>query len=439
MKRIVAVLVTLSLINFLPSASAAVKAGTTCKVKNSSQIYSGKKFTCVLKNKKLVWDSGKKVPVVNKPTPVSTTEPVLTPEPVAVDTKWYPWGFRYNDAGILERSQNAAGVWSSSPTRPGQVIDPIRVKAFSEITKFTNPSTRTAVDVRFFFSPNLKAGVEAAYRKYFDASIAFFEAQIPKGTTLDVVVGTELDDAFFQESFLKSLGNASEAAELLQRNRSMIHQFDGAEGKNSSGGGTVGGTSKAGHFLFIGAVCSCAQAENLLMYNVAHETTHFYQFAATPTTPKQNFIGNWPNVTEGKIYLPNSLLEGSANTVGSALILSHAGWYSDQMNWHLGRFKSRSLLAEISSEKQAIELMRSIRSYMPEKEGYVESNYALGELVWEYYIAQYGVKAYFDLFTNIQALKDFDQAMQKTIQKSEEEFYADAAPYVMKAYNAVTP
>ena len=435
-----AILVALSLTS-LPVTQAAptARAGAICSKKGTIQIVGAKKFTCNAVGKKLLWDKGtiiSKMP--SSATKPAAPNPVESAKPVVADTKWYAWSFRYNDAGVLERKQSGTTSWSTSASRPGQVIDPIRLKAFQEISKYSNPKVRIPISINFYFSPNVNKEVEKLYRKYFNVSIAQFESKIPQGSSLDVVIGTELDDGFFQQSFEKSLGSASEANDLFQRSKGMIHQFDGENGKNSSGGGSVSGTSKSSHFMYVGAVCSCFIAENVLMYNVAHETTHFYQFATTPTTKKQNFVGTWPDVVEGKIYMPNSLMEGSANTLGSALIVAHPGWYSDQMDWHLGRMKSRSVVKEITSESQAIELMNMVRSYMPEKSGYSELNYGLGELIWEYFIAEYGMDAYFNLFTNIQSLGDFDLAMKASINKGEEAFYKEAAPYVMKAYNAVT-
>jgi hypothetical protein len=418
-------------------AFAAVKAGAPCPKKNITLISGSKLFTCIVKNKKLVWNSGK---VIAAPKASPSPSPSATHQaPIAEDHKWYPWSFRYNTDGVLERRASQTNSWSSSPTRPGQVIDPVRVKAFAAIQSLAISSSVTNAKVNILFGPNVPQEAKEVYRKYFDISLRYFDSKIATGTAMDVIIGTELDDNFFKSSILTSLGNQAAADELFKRNEKFIHQFDGPEGKNSSGGGSVSAYPGLGKYVYTGFVCSCATSESILMYNVAHEVTHFYQFATTPTTPKQNFVGQWPNVTEGEIYFPNSLMEGSANTFGSALILSHVGWYSDQMDWHLGRYKRNNPTMNIGSEAEAVTLMKKTRSYLPVTGAMAELNYALGELVWEYYVAQYGVEAYFELHKNIQSLKNFENAMQKTIGKSEDDFYKEAAPYVMRAFNIVEP
>lgn len=66
-----------------PNTYAAVKAGATCTKKSAIQVVGNKKYTCVLKGKKLVWDSGtlikvSKPAVSPSPTPTSTSTPTPT-------------------------------------------------------------------------------------------------------------------------------------------------------------------------------------------------------------------------------------------------------------------------------------------------------------------------------------------------------------------------
>ena len=88
-------LLTLTLVFALVApmnATAAIKAGGSCKKAGQTSTYAGKKFTCVKSGKKLVWNKGvavaKPTPVVT-PTPTPTTEPtpVPTPTPTPTPTK----------------------------------------------------------------------------------------------------------------------------------------------------------------------------------------------------------------------------------------------------------------------------------------------------------------------------------------------------------------
>lgn len=65
------------------NATAAIKAGATCKKAGETSTYAGKKFTCVKIGKKLVWNKGV---TVSKPTPAVTPTPTPTVQPTPTAT-----------------------------------------------------------------------------------------------------------------------------------------------------------------------------------------------------------------------------------------------------------------------------------------------------------------------------------------------------------------
>ena len=174
------------------------------------------------------------------------------------------------------------------------------------------------------------------------------------------------------------------------------------------------------------------------MYNVPHELTHAYQYSVTPTIPKQNFRTVDGKLTEGKIYLPQSLIEGSANTFGAAILVKHVGWYSDLMNWDIGRYKRSTNKPNLVDIAEAIQLLNESESYLPRTGVLQDFERVIGQLAYEYFVATYGVKAYLDLFDNVYKLRDFDLAIKETIGITKTEFYQAAAPYLLSAFNAVT-
>jgi cytochrome b involved in lipid metabolism len=68
-----------------PSASAAAKEGAACKKAGQTSTVSGRKFTCVKKGSKLVWNKGvvvKKAPSVAA-TPAASAAPAMSATPMA--------------------------------------------------------------------------------------------------------------------------------------------------------------------------------------------------------------------------------------------------------------------------------------------------------------------------------------------------------------------
>jgi cytochrome b involved in lipid metabolism len=67
-----------------PSASAAVKEGAACKKAGQSSTVSGRKFTCVKKGSKLVWNKG--VAVKSAPTASATAAASAAPAAPAMSS-----------------------------------------------------------------------------------------------------------------------------------------------------------------------------------------------------------------------------------------------------------------------------------------------------------------------------------------------------------------
>jgi len=85
MRRTALVAILISALLIPGSAhGATAKAGAKCTKLKSTQIVSGKKFTCIKSGKNLIWDKGVKVPI--KPTPKPSATPTPTPTPTAKPT-----------------------------------------------------------------------------------------------------------------------------------------------------------------------------------------------------------------------------------------------------------------------------------------------------------------------------------------------------------------
>jgi hypothetical protein len=88
MKKWLGTFIALSLTLVPMNAIAAVKAGDICKKAGITATTSGKKFTCVKRGKKLVWNKGVAVakPIPTTPTPI----PIATPTPSPSPTVYVP-------------------------------------------------------------------------------------------------------------------------------------------------------------------------------------------------------------------------------------------------------------------------------------------------------------------------------------------------------------
>ena len=108
-----------------PSAIAAVKAGGSCKKLGQTSINSGKKYTCIKRGNKLVWNKGV---AVAKPTPVVTPSPSPTPASTS------------NKAPVVWRFDGKEWISQGSvPQCPSPLIPTGELLDFSKVLSIVQP------------------------------------------------------------------------------------------------------------------------------------------------------------------------------------------------------------------------------------------------------------------------------------------------------------
>ena len=91
----------------VPSSSASVKAGATCKKAGVKSIAAGKQFTCVKKSGKLIWSKGVAVKASAKPS--ATAAPSVRPSTPAAPSV-APAGYTMSQ---VKANKTRAKCWSA--------------------------------------------------------------------------------------------------------------------------------------------------------------------------------------------------------------------------------------------------------------------------------------------------------------------------------------
>ena len=171
-----------------------------------------------------------------------------------------------------------------------------------------------------------------------------------------------------------------------------------------------------------------------------HEMTHVVQgFFAN------GFASNFPD-GHPKAKWSRHLIEGSANTVGMGLGFSQLGWYSDEMDNLLadsidyGRSENSSTFDKsfpMKDVKDSVSLIQQMEATGPGYSVISDLSYSAGQFVWEFYIGNYGFNKYIELLKSLNG-SSLDEGLKKTIGKSKDEFYQEAAPYLLSNWQKLS-
>jgi len=125
---------------------------------------------------------------------------------------------------------------------------------------------------------------------------------------------------------------------------------------------------------------------------------------------------------------------------------SQLGWYSDEMDNLLadsidyGRSENSSTFDKsfpMKDVKDSVSLIQQMEATGPGYSVISDLSYSAGQFVWEFYIGNYGFNKYIELLKSLNG-SSLDEGLKKTIGKSKDEFYQEAAPYLLSNWQRLS-
>lgn len=439
MKKVLGSLIALALFLVPMNAIAAVKAGEACKKAGTTATVNGKKYTCIKSGKKFVWNKGvaiaKQKPTAG-PIPTPTPEVISTPIPNATNTQsatpkptFTPkkpiqlfWKFKVID-GVLHRNVEATGEWITTDSRSEAEFDPVRIKAWQQITASVPAATRQN-SVTYMVGPSVNSEIEASYRYLIERSLKYFKPWISSEVPFYIHIYTEKDRDFFRESMQIYVNGDQDYARL----EVDLKNYDGLGSNWSPSGGVTIGALKTDRSNWVNfgtfAMDSELKPDGLLMYMIPHEISHHWQFSAMQPLMRR----------QGSDRSPCNFFEGTAVLLGSSIGVNHLGWFSDEMDVITRRVsRDNPTFNPISPNDMTEELMKFSSSNAPNALG-CTTGYTLGALAYEWLVAEKGVKVLQDLAEAFNKTTSVSDGIRLVTGWTDREFYSKASEYVLRAW-----
>lgn len=417
-------------------AVAAVKAGSACTKLGATSTSAGKKYTCIKSGKKLVWNKGvavvKPKPVatstptpVASPTPVATQTPTPTPTPAKDLNRGYlrsnQFMYRISN-GVLERRIYESNDYTTIDTRPESQFDPIRVKAYKEITGLQATAGHPRTEILYSITENypkdhaeaIKLGVKFAAEK--------FNLLFDENIKTSVVLVTEKDKDYVSNNVGQLSRPQDVAGTLANLERYAPNSTavgSGSASFNRRGTGFVGGT-------YVGTFPSFLNIDYLWPEIATHEMAHVLQMF---------YISKADYRSEEAFFkaAPVHFTEGSANTIGHALAVQNLGWYSDESDYTIKRYMSGFRgNNKMETEAEVLEMLeKTITRSDPQ---FADMAYPVGQVLWEYIIGTYGFDSFLKFLKNVAVLPSYEENIKAVTGLSKIELYKSAAPYIIATW-----
>ena len=135
-------------------------------------------------------------------------------------------------------------------------------------------------------------------------------------------------------------------------------------------------------------------------------------------------------------YFPPIFREGSANTISFALASQTPESYLSLYKYFIDEKKQQTeinLFAKLKTVKSTQETLSSMEFRRKNNQAH-EASYSMGQLVFEWLIAEYGFDAYRKLIVNQLVGDDFEDNLKESVGLTLPELYAKAAPHLIAAF-----
>jgi hypothetical protein len=450
-KFLVASLVSVLSFSSLSAVSAAnPKPGNSCSSVGKKQVYAGKTFTCVKAGKKLVWNKGVVVKAAPKPSPTPTSSPsptissVPTPEPTPIPSPTIsasptatpiitdqvsPKGVIVY--GIKETQlmrQSALGTFFTSDSRDVSSFDPIRRAAYNAVNTRTLNMDHPKVELEYVTRPSFPKFLIPYVQSELKYAAAFWNDVFDAKIKVKIYLVTEKDRDFVDSVRWLKL-NLPDKFDRFDKRNERVFISGGA------GFWDVDGTGKEGRiYLATASYLDTNYATNEWPQVPRHEFVHIVQnYLFRKLDRNTNLSGR-----EFNNIAPQHLWEGSANTISYLSAMSNIGWASDGIDARLSQIaKYTKNWRVIKTEADVIEAMKATEYNVPE--GAFEMGYPLGAIMYEWFIATYGMDGFIKLLKELSSAPSFDDAIRNAVGINKDTFYTKAAPYILSVFQRVNP
>lgn len=398
MKRLgIGLIVAMFSISSLNTTFAALRPGAPCPKLKMVTNSAGYKYTCVKSGKKLIWSKG----VLISQTQTTLQSP--TPKPVPEPEKTLPKESIYRIT---------------------------KLNAYNAIRSSADSGSAENVSIVLHVGESFPTDLKNLYLKQVDYASRLYSSFFSKKELINIYLYTEKDASVIQtDSNLNfNYSDFDRWFKSWSEGKSREHNIGLASYyllRNSPPQGHAGL-----------AVFSGSNVNSIRLYGIQvmpHEYWHIVQDYYMQSGRGVKFSDQ----DSYDLFFPPTFREGSANTISFALASNSFEDYLKLYKDFVTSKKSDSSMEtfkSLKSEQDVIKALESIevRSKNPEAH---EASYLLGQLLYEWVIAEYGFEGYRKLILNQLVGSNFDDNLKTSLGVTKSELYRKAAGHVLAAFN----
>jgi hypothetical protein len=320
-----------------------------------------------------------------------------------------------------------SGAYFETDSRKAEVFSAIRQKAYSELNPpsltLSHPNVEFIYDIRPTF-PNML--IEFTKREL-SASAALWNDLFRTKIQVRVTLATEKDRDYIRGNSWLEMNLPGSLSRLDAKNERPF--ITGGAGYWQDDGQWRGNIylATASYLDLTYVNYEWPQVARHEFFHVVQDYAMFRTQRARPSTE-----------SEYNQIQPLHFREGGANAVSYLTAFGNLGWSSDAMSWLVWqRASDNRRWIDVKSVDDIYQMMIGTEQRLPNEA--FEMSYAIGAVMYEWILGTYGLDGFVKILDQLATAKSFDEALQKSVGLTQNEFYIKSAGYVFSVFQSTWP
>ncbi len=304
-----------------------------------------------------------------------------------------------------------------------------KIKAFNEIRNATDRGNAQILKLNYEISASFPSDLRKIYMAQARYTSKLVSTFLPENEVVNIYLYTEKDASKIarHEILSRDAGSFQRWFDEWRQGKSQEHNLGLAAWYTQS---SLGWQGHAGLIAYSGANAKSMRryAIQVLPHEYFHVVQDYY------LNKERDF--SWPSYDLYAKYSPPTFREGSANTISFALATKNVKEYLSLYRYFIGEKKSQKevkFFEEMSSPAEVVTALKLMENNNNRQDVH-EASYAVGQLLYEWVIAEYGFDGYRKIIQNQIKVDSFAENIQLSLGISVDELYNKAAPHLVAAF-----
>lgn len=311
---------------------------------------------------------------------------------------------------------------STSASSGNQSFDQLIAKAYDAYDHKSCEGTHPNFRATYLVSANYKPTMLAQQKNLFERAMSCYNNYFDHPISINVALVTEKDYDFLASQIVD--GHSTFDNIQLRWANFMMDRISKGPGRFAGSAGWSVPVSSAWVIMIDSGSSNSPDS-----HGAAHEFVHILQ-----SYSKSNLFPHYGDGSSPADYvnMPTWFWEGTAELFSYESLSKSASDLRFNMFEVRNQGKESPSLNRISNEAQFTSTMKLLES--PDGQEANMMCYALGSVVSEYILANFGSQKYFQIMQNAGVYKDFSENLKNSIGLTTSELYAKAAPFALSQW-----